>query len=224
MPETPTCKSITLPRIDSLDTLTTADDIIACLDDKGVRGQIASVGWPDAFPYRPMASFAAAYSARAIYVDFLVRCNYLRAECYTDGGPVSSDSCVEIFLEPHPGGEYWNFEFNCIGTANCSHRLTRPNPTRLTADELTRIRRYPSCGQRPFRELEGLFTWNLLTVIPLDLMGLDADNLPDKIRGNLYKCASATSEPHYLSWNPIFTDRPDFHRPEFFGDIYFQKT
>ena len=54
-------------------------------------------------------------------------------------------------------------------------------------------------------------------------MGLDADNMPEKVRGNFYKCASATSEPHYLSWNPILTDKPDFHRPDFFGDIYFAR-
>ncbi|MDE5921249.1 MAG: hypothetical protein K2G82_06535, partial [Paramuribaculum sp.] len=28
-----------------------------------------------------------------------------------------------------------------------------------------------------------------------------------------------TSEPHYLSWAPITTPQPDFHRPEFFGNI-----
>lgn len=216
-------QSITLPRIDQLDSFADADSIVALLDDKGERGQINYVGWPDRFPYRPMTSFSAAYSREAIYIDFLVRCNYLRAENFKDQTPVSEDSCVEFFVEPKPGGEYWNFEFNCIGTANASHRIERPTPTRLTPDQLARIRRYASCGNRPFRELEGLFTWNLLIVIPFDLIGLDGDNLPDHVRGNLYKCASATSEPHYLSWQPIYTEKPDFHRPEFFGNIYFGK-
>lgn len=216
-------KSIILPRIDSLDAITDADSIVAVLDDKGVRGQINSVGWPDAFPYRPMTSFSAAYSRTAMYIDFLVRCNYLRAENYRDQSPVSEDSCVEFFVEPYPGGEYWNFEFNCIGTANASHRRVRPEPKRLGSDELARIRRYASCGSRPFRELEGLFTWSLLVVIPFDLLGLDGDRLPERMRGNFYKCASATSEPHYLSWQPVYTERPDFHRPEFFGDIIFGK-
>ena len=215
---------LTLPRIDSLDTLADPDAIIAMLDDKGARGEIASVNWPGKYPYRPMTSFAAAYTDEAIYIDFLVRCNYLRAENYVDQSPVSEDSCVEFFVEPHEGGEYWNFEFNCIGTINASHRRERPVPTRLAAAELGQVRRYASCGTRPFRELEGLFTWNLLVVIPLGLIGLDRANLPDKIRGNFYKCASATSEPHYLSWKPITTDKPDFHRPEFFGDIYFGKS
>lgn len=31
-----------------------------------------------------MTSFSAAYTDEAIYIDFLVRCNYLRAENYVD--------------------------------------------------------------------------------------------------------------------------------------------
>jgi hypothetical protein len=219
-----TIRQLTLPRLDALDSLANGDAITALLDDKGVRGDINEVNWPKQFPYRPMSSFAAAYSTKAIYIDFLVRCNYLRAENYTDQSPVSQDSCVEFFVKPQPDGEYWNFEFNCIGTINASHRRERPAPTRLSADELSRVKRYASCGTRPFCEVEGLFTWNLLVVIPLDLIGLDIQHLPDYIEGNFYKCASATSEPHYLSWAPITTEKPDFHRPEFFGKIFFDKT
>ena len=215
---------LTLPYIPVLDSLVNdSDAIIAALDDKGARGQIMHVDWPDLFPYRPMTGFSAAYSDTGLYIDFLVRCNYLRAENYLPQSPVSEDSCVEFFVEPLPGGPYWNFEFNCIGTVNASRRTGRHSPTRLTEAEIGRILRVASCGTRPFRELEGLFTWNLMVAIPLDLMGLDPANLPDRVRGNFYKCASATSEPHYLSWQPIHTERPDFHRPEFFGDITFEK-
>ncbi len=214
---------LTLPRIDRLDELTDSDAIIALLDDKGSRSQISCVNWAEAFPYRPMTSFSAAYSAKGIYIDFLVRCNYLRAENYEDQSPVSQDSCVEFFIDPRCDGHYWNFEFNCIGTINASHRSERPNPVRLSSEELAQVRRYPSCGTRPFCELQGLFTWNLLVFIPFSLIGLDGDCLPEKARGNFYKCASATSEPHYLSWRPIQTEKPDFHRPEFFGEIIFEQ-
>ncbi len=212
-----------IPRIDTLDAITETDAIIALLDDKGARGDISHVDWPEVSSYRPMASFSTAYSRTHLYIDFLVRCNYLRAENSDNQSPVSEDSCVEFFVEPQPGGEYWNFEFNCIGAINASHRMVRPQPTRLDAGQLATVRRYASCGTRPFREIEGLFTWNLLVAIPLSLIGLDADNMPEKVRGNFYKCASATSEPHYLSWNPILTEKPDFHRPDFFGDIYFER-
>lgn len=213
--------SITLPYLSKLDSLESADAIRSALDDKGVRSEIASVNWPERFPYRPMTTFAAAYSDKAIYVDFLVRCNYLRAENYENLSPVSQDSCVELFIDPKCDGEYWNFEFNCIGTINASRRRERPAPTRLSHEQLASVVRHPSCGTRPFREIEGLFTWSLLVEIPFELIGLDPDHLPEMIKGNFYKCASATSDPHYLSWSPIVSENPDFHRPEFFGDIHF---
>lgn len=212
---------LTVPRLDILDTLDTPEAILSTLDSRGARGNIDHVNWPEVASYRPMAQFAIAYSSTAIYIDFLTRCNYLRAENTANQSPVSQDSCVEFFLDPKGDGEYWNFEFNCIGAINASRRFTRPEPTRLTDEQLARIKRYPSVGTRPFCELEGLFTWNLLVVIPLDLLGLDADNMPAKIRCNFYKCASATSDPHYLSWNPIKTEKPDFHQPEYFGEITF---
>ena len=217
-------KNITLPRVDALDDVANnVNELCALLDSRGIRAEIGSVNWPESSPSRPLAAFVAAYSKTGIYIDFLVRCNYLRAVNYTDQSPVSEDSCVEFFLDPKGDGEYWNFEFNCIGTINASRRFDRKNPTRLTSDQLARVKRHASCGSRPFCEMEGFFMWSLLVFIPFDLIGLDGNNLPDKIKGNFYKCASATSEPHFLSWNPIDTEKPDFHRPEFFGDIYFEK-
>lgn len=129
------------------------------------------------------------------------------------------DSCVEFFLKVPGSEEYWNFEFNCIGTVNASHRKDRKNPTRLTDAEIDRIKRYASCGTSPFNEMEGLFPWTLTIAIPFDLIGLDPKILPVTIEGNFYKCASGTSMPHYLSWAPIKTEAPNFHCPEFFGQI-----
>ena len=219
-----TCTMLTVPRLDILDSLDNTEDILSTLDSRGARGCIDSVNWPEVASYRPMAQFAIAYTSQAIYIDFLTRCNYLRAVNTENQSPVSQDSCVEFFLDPKGDGEYWNFEFNCIGAINASRRFTRPNPTRLNDEQLARVKRFPSVGTRPFCELEGLFTWNLLVVIPLDLIGLDADNMPQTMKCNFYKCASATSDPHYLSWNPIKTEKPDFHRPDFFGEISFEHS
>ncbi len=212
-------KSLEIPRIGCIAAYEDPDAVINVLDEYGVRRTIGSLNWPELFPYKPLATFATAHDGTSLWIDFLVRCNYLRAVNYEDQSPVSQDSCVEVFLQPEDGGEYWNFEFNCIGTVNASHRLTRPKPVRLTGEELARIVRYPSCGTRPFCELEGLFTWNLLVKIPLDLMHVDATHGPVEMRGNFYKCASACTLPHYMSWNPVGTPEPDFHRPEFFGRI-----
>lgn len=214
--------SISIPRIDTLDTITDSSAIIDILDSSGSKGVISHANWAQEFPYSPLAAFSAAYTPDNLYIDFFVRSSYLRAENDKNQSPVSADSCVEVFIEPIAGGDYWNFEFNCIGAINASHRRTRPEPIRLTDDELARIRRVPSVGTKPFKEVEGMFAWNLLVVIPLGLMGIANPKPGMVLRGNFYKCASASAAPHYLSWSPIDTPRPDFHRPEYFGNIILQ--
>jgi hypothetical protein len=42
-----------------------------------------------------------------------------------------------------------------------------------------------------------------------------------KCRANFYKCGDDLPEPHFLAWNMINTEEPDFHRPEFFGTLEF---
>lgn len=215
----PRTKTLEIPYLQELDNLKGPDEIINLLDEKAPRRTIESVNWAKEYPYHPLTTFSIAHSDKMIYIDFFVRCNFLRAENFENQSPVSEDSCVEFFIEPTGELPYWNFEFNCIGTVNASHRYERKNPIRLTDDEIARIERYPSCGTRPFRELEGLFTWNLLVGIPLDLIGVKYEGKPIEMRGNFYKCASAATQPHFLSWNPIKTEHPDFHQPDYFGKI-----
>ena len=213
--------NLSVPYIPSLDEMHISE-VATILEEKGERRTIESINWQDNYPYHPLTTISIAHSGTHIYIDFFVRCNYLRAVNYENQSPVSQDSCVEFFIAPNCDNHYWNFEFNCIGTINASHRTERKNPTRLNDEELDNIKRYASCGTRPFNEIEGLFTWNLTIAIPLDLIGLKYDGNPINVKGNFYKCASATSLPHYISWHPIKTKKPDFHRPEFFGDITLQ--
>ena len=196
------------------------EEVANALEDGGARFSVESLNWPTAFPYRPLTVITAAHSDRFIYIDFLVRCNYLRAVNYTDNSPVSEDSCVEFFVSPHPDSEvYWAFEFNCVGTINAARCTRRNECKQLTTDMLKRIGRYSSVGTRPFQEVEGSFIWSVVVAIPLDILGIEYHGEPIAMRGNFNKCAEATSQPHYLSWAPIKTESPDFHQPDFFGDI-----
>ena len=43
------------------------------------------------------------------------------------------------------------------------------------------------------------------------------------IRANFYKCGDKLQQPHFLSWNPISTPRPNFHVPQFFGTLELEK-
>lgn len=84
---------------------------------------------------------------------------------------------------------------------------------------MSQIKRYASLGNEPFEEKKGNFNWTLTVEIPFKLLGIDPDNLPASIKANFYKCGDETSVPHYVSWSPIEVENPDFHRPEFFGEL-----
>lgn len=212
-------KTLHVPCLEQLDTLSD-ENILRLLDDNGKRQIIDNLNWPEQYPYQPLATFNIAHSRTAIYIDFFVRCNYLRAVNTANNSNVYQDSCVEFFVQPDPAdNHYYNFEFNCIGTIHAARRLDRHSGELLPDAALNRVRRVASCGNAPFEEIEGMFSWSLLVVIPFDLLGIKFDGSPIAMRGNFYKCADMTSVPHFLSWAPITTPTPDFHRPEFFGNI-----
>lgn len=212
--------SLTLPRVDALDGASTAQEREQTLLQYGATGLIDRVNWPEASAARPFAAFVAAYSSTGLYINYIVRGRGLRAENTTDLSAVASDSCVEFFVEPHGDGRYWNFEFNCIGALNASHRVERDKPTRLSPEELAQVKRWPSLGTDAIADTDELHSWQLMVFIPFSLLGLDGAPA-HSIRANFNKCGSATVEPHFLSWSPIRTPKPDFHRVEYFGTLTF---
>ena len=211
-------KELTIPYIAELDCLN-ADAVFNRLESAGVRHSISELNWAE-YPYHPLTTFTTAHSGKYIYVNFFVRCNFLRAMNYENNSPVHEDSCVMLYLQPDVDkADYWSFEFNCIGTIKGEHRTVGRTTSLLSDAEIEQISVIPSCVRLPFHEIEGLFTWDLLVVIPLSLIGIKADSHKIRMKGNFYKCASGTSQPHFLSWAPIDSPTPDFHRPESFGEI-----
>lgn len=211
-------KSLLIPYIKELDSIT-LDEAMPMIEEQGIRCSIDSLNWPNEYPYHPLTVVNAAHSDEAIYLDFFVRCNYLRAVNSENNTPVWEDSSVSFFIRPTVDGDYWNFDINCIGAINAARRTTRRPVERLSDEEIATIKRYASCGSQPFREVEGLFSWNVMMRIPLALIGVKYEGAPLLMKGNLCKCATGTSQPHFLTWNPVGTTHPEFHAPESFGDI-----
>ena len=212
-------RPLRVPYAPTLASCTSGEDIESALRIYGAEACIDHANWPADFPYAPEANVLIAHTGCDIYLLFTCHPRLMLALHTADQSPVSQDSCVEFFVQPCPGGEYWNFEFNCIGAINASHRMERPAPTRLSAYELAQVRRYSSLGTEPFAERPSQGPWSLAVVIPLQLIGLVYEGQPIEIKGNFYACASASSQPFYLSWNPISAPRPNFHLPESFGSI-----
>lgn len=204
-----------LPVLDVLDL----SSISPLLETKAKREYIDNVNWKE-FPYQPVVAFDVVRSDTKLYIRYLVRGNSLRALAELDDSPVYLDSCVEFFMKSVDSDKYYNFEFNCIGTCDASFRESREVKESLTPEQYALIQRHSSLEKRTFEEKKGVYSWELIVSIPFVVMGLDPNNLPEKILGNFYKCADGTSFPHYLSWNPIDLPKPDFHCPQFFGEIY----
>lgn len=214
-------KSLTIPYIKSLNEAN-IDSVAAILEEFGQRDTIEAVNWQNTYPYKPITLFNIARSESSIFVKFNVRGNLLKAVYSTDQSPVHEDSCVEFFCKLPDNEFYTNFEFNCIGTCSASKRKSRTeNVIPFDKDEMLTIKRAPSIGKRAFNEMQGIFEWELTVEIPFQLIGLNPQQLPAKLHANFYKCADKTDSPHFVSWNPISTEKPDFHRPEFFGELLF---
>lgn len=142
----------------------------------------------------------------------------IRAELNAPDSPVCEDSCMEFFFSPDPAeGGYFNVEINpngCffLGFGHGRHDLCRLFPENGTA--LFNI--------KTAHHADG---WEVSYRIPIAFI---RKYYPDfeasqgrKMRANFYKCGDKCKKPHYLSWNPVTSETPDFHRPCDFGDVFF---
>lgn len=212
-------KRLKVPYLPTLDVLDLSSAGIL-LETKAQREYIDTVNWKE-YPYKPIVVFDIARSDTKLYIRYFVKCNSLKAVYNSDNSPVHRDSCVEFFMKKEGDKEYMNFEFNCIGTCDAARRESREIKSSLLSDEYAQIQRCSTIENKTFSEKLGIHSWELTVAIPLTLMGIDPNNLPEKILGNFYKCADDTANPHFLSWNPIDLPAPDFHCPPFFGELYF---
>ena len=185
----------------------------------GKKDFIGEVNWPEKFGYQPSCVFNIARSEKALAIVYHVRGLDLRAKALEDNGPVWEDSCCEFFVASPDGSRYYNFEMNCIGTVLNGQGPDRHDRVRTHLEEMKKIRRFSSLEHREIEESDQLFSWQTAMVIPFEMMGMDPGQLPAEIQANFYKCGDKTAHPHFVSWNPIQTEKPDFHRPDFFGKL-----
>lgn len=211
-------KKLKVPYLPTLDVLDLSS-VGFLMETKAQREFIDVINWNE-YPYKPITAFDIARTDANLYIRYFVKGNELKAVYDMDNSPVHKDSCAEFFMKKTDDPNYMNFEFNCIGTCDAARRQSRDIKKSLTSDEYLQIRRYSSLESKPFEKKNGVHAWELVVSIPFTLMGLQPDHLPEKILGNFYKCADETDTPHFVSWNPIPLDHPDFHCPQFFGEIY----
>ena len=153
------------------------------------------------------------YDETALYVRQQARESTIRAEYSAPLSPVHEDSCMEFFFALGADDRYFNFEINPNGCIELGFGPNRKNRVRLCHKAEQETFR-PCC----VRAADG---WAAEYRLPLDFFRLfypDFRLVPGvRFRGNCYKCGDRTEHPHFLAWNPVTSETPDFHRPECFG-------
>mgnify|MGYP000282612113 CR=1 FL=1 len=194
------------------------------LEEQAELHTIDLVNWHE-FQYLPEVTFRIAHSNNQIWLKYYVKEKSILAEVNETNGGVANDSCVEFFFDPMADGNYYNFEFSCIGVTHLAYGPDRNDRVFIAPEIIEKeVKVSSSLGDLPFSEQTGDYAWEMTIIIPgsslthnkeLQLKGRSA-------RANFYKCGNKTAESHYVSWNPVLTKRPDFHRPEYFGHLIFE--
>lgn len=154
-----------------------------------------------------------ARDGEALRVRLTAREQAIRAEETGPLGRPCEDSCLEFFLSPMPGDtRYVNIEFNpngCMWLGLGDGRFR----TRLLPEE-------DWFQPKPFAIPDG---WGIEYRVPFDFLRTLFPGFSPApghvLRANCYKCGDKTDRPHYLAWNPVASDTPNFHRPRDFGEM-----
>ena len=214
--------TLKIKKIHFTEDVPSIENISIELDKIGSGNNIELVNWEN-FSYKPIVKFNIAYTNKELLLKYYVKEKYIKAEKGKNNQMVCEDSCVEFFVTPPDSDEYYNFEFNCIGTCLLAKGHNRNDSHIIDPELINNIRRKSDLGDKIFSERTGDFYWELTIAIPLEIFIKNISSLKNKkLKANFYKCGDKLKEPHYLSWNKIDTVEPDFHRPEFFGDLEFE--
>ncbi|MCI6917954.1 carbohydrate-binding family 9-like protein [bacterium] len=211
----------------------TAAEIGAAMDEAGVGYNWIDVAqWPERNNgYKPEVRFRIAYSQQMLFIEYYVKEANIKALYSEDkDSKPFKDSCCEFFFSPECNNNYYNMELNCIGKGTFAFRRGgRKGPKIAYGEEIMkRIFRYSTLGEAPIetsvKENGELFEWKLTVAIPLECFTETPMNeLKGKtMRANFYKCGDDMPKPHFLTWNRIELDKPDFHTPDFFGALHFE--
>ena len=156
------------------------------------------------------------YAPDYLYVHMSAAEKNIRAENTKPLSPVHEDSCLEFFFKPGGAGHYFNFEINPNG-CHCiqfgTKREDRFYLVRKDADEYFDI--------RTDRTADG---WEVFYRIPLKFIQMFYPDyrFEGDLEANFYKCGDKTINAHYLAWNRIDLETPDFHCPKYFGRMHFE--
>lgn len=207
---------ITVPKVLDVD-LDLRYDVLEHTFSKIQSNNIAHSPWEKDFPYKPEVSFKIIHSASFIALYYHVNEEFVRATAMRANENVWEDSCVEFFLSMDNKETYYNFEFNVLGTGLIGYgTAVKADRKRLSAAEIDRVDVLTQIVKK-----DAIKSWHTFVIIPKDI--ISSENISGKTcHANFYKCGDNLPNPHFMSWNHIDNPSPNFHLPQFFGELIFE--
>jgi len=179
---------------------------------------VSHYGWGQVPPFPVVTGSIDAENER-IFIKFDVRESELRAVNSLHNSPVCEDSCVEFFCLPFIDDlRYINIEINPLGTVYFAVRTGRDDNVFATPAQ-TKALGILATIDRSEDAVHWTVNFSLSFDLISELYGREFAEPVTALRCNFYKCGDMHKKPHWGSWNPVETERPDFHRPEFFAEV-----
>ncbi len=175
---------------------------------------IDKVLWTEDYGIRAQGQLC--YDDQNLFVHLSAVEQDIRAENTEPLSPVYQDSCLEFFFKMDDSENYFNFEINPNGCLCIQFGPQKTDRIDIVRDDAVNY-----FGIQADRTSNG---WEVFYKIPLSFIQLFYPNYRFKgeLKANLYKCGNNTVHKHYLAWNQIDLEKPDFHCPEFFGTLHFE--
>ncbi|MBE5761371.1 MAG: hypothetical protein E7334_05185 [Clostridiales bacterium] len=187
--------------------------------DSAYSFELTEYPWGNPNGYDGKVYVHIGYSDRGIHVGFTVyESKAPRAKQTQNNSAVCTDSCVEFFFRPDSKKElpYINIEMNSLGTMLLKHSFGRHETYPIDRNDESIFEKYASGWDGEKWRVSYCIPYSVITSCFPDIKPLASGSV---ISCNFYKCGDHTEKPHYITRYPIMTEKPDYHRPEYFREV-----
>ena len=169
------------------------------------------------------AAFSISHFDEGIHLKFSATEPFLRVKTRRLNGEVHKDNCVEFFIAFDQDHSYYNFEFNCLGSVKGAYGKSRVH-RKFLPSQLLKTVGDSICISMDNLSKDRSIKWDISIILPVGVFcHHEKKSLSEETcLVNFAKCGDSLPEPHFLSWVPIVSEKPDFHQPQAFGRVKFE--
>ncbi len=181
----------------------------------------------DKYGYAPVSMGQFCYDDTALYVKLTSYENEITGRYTHMNDPVYTDSCLEFFISPNyeTDKRYMNFETNCLGTLLLGLGETTDNREDIYVDFKKDFGMISTVSPETISNYHDI-SWSVSYHIPFAFLeqyfGPIHIASGKKIAANVFKCGDETKYEHFMSWNKVENDEPNFHLSQYFGEMIFE--